>query len=250
MQDIYWPEQALRIKIKGVLFCVKLNRYKNLLIYSTDIYFYERCFLIQVMMTIFALLCVDKFGRRRLLFTGALVMGISIIALGVACQFDRENIQTKVCVDHSDCYSDQNHNHSFPIDSSIHNPANPITEFSTKDSNVTSLPKILSKRFVDVMSRDFSKSVDESTNFVIVSKRDQPDLSTSQSKGGNPVSGNVKGDNPSKGSKVQRYLGFTALTCYVAAYGFSFGPGMRMFQHFVSISYTLTITIINNILLM
>lgn len=183
-------------------------------------------------MTIFALLCVDKFGRRRLLYTGALIMAVSIIVLGIACHFQQGNIPEKACVDHSGCHSDTAHNHSFPIKSS----PNPLTEnLTSKGLNLvhTTAPSGRLKRELrnlvnDISDSNLAKRSLLNPDSVVASRRDNSVESVSENKGDNQNSETSKGENSSQVSVLQKIVGFAALTCYVAAYGFSFGPGLLL----------------------
>lgn len=165
-------------------------------------------------MTVFALICVDKFGRRRLLFIGAIIMGLSIFTLGIVCHFERAGIPNKTCVDHSDCQNTLTHNHSFSVSlgdlhkSIVDRPE--LNETTLKPPVIQNGSVMTGSSDVPVLNNSHNQSYDihsDGKNSLVSENK----LS--------------KADNSSHSSSLQRILGFSALMCYVAAYGFSFGPG-------------------------
>ncbi|XP_060559321.1 solute carrier family 2, facilitated glucose transporter member 10-like isoform X2 [Ruditapes philippinarum] len=176
--------------------------------------------IVKVIMTIIALICVDKFGRRKLLLTGSTIMGVGIFILGIVCHFESASIPNKACVDHSHCHSLTEHTHAF---------ATSIPDLSNSQ-NILSTLKSMSKRdFVnETLDNGFVSYSNISTVVPSLYQNTQNNSSTdlldkvaiNNSNSG----GSVKGDNSSHSSLIQRIAGFTALMCYVAAYGFSFGP--------------------------
>ena len=164
-------------------------------------------------MTIIALICVDKFGRRKLLLIGATLMGLSIFTLGIVCHFESASIPNKACVDHSHCHSTLEHTHAF----------------------ATSIPKLsdtgmISTTLKPVNKRDLENNSSNNLSTVMPSLYENTQNNASKNMLdtvaiNNSSEHSEKGDNSSHSSLFQRVTGFTALMCYVAAYGFSFGPG-------------------------
>jgi len=125
-------------------------------------------------MTIVALLCVDRWGRRKFLITGASLMGFSLLVLGLVTHYESGE--------------------------SIVNPCQEL--YCQIPSNNTSLNsslqiKIHSRESYDSVISNFTKN------------------NTTQSS----VQFTLHGED------FGRIMAFTALLTFVAAYGFSFGPG-------------------------
>ncbi|KAH3782648.1 solute carrier family 2, facilitated glucose transporter member 10-like isoform X2 [Dreissena polymorpha] len=219
--------------------------------------------IVKVVMTVIALVCVDKIGRRKLLCTGSLFMGISIIALGTVCHFEQGTDPQKACVDHSSCSSNDDHSHMFLSSTfqalskhniSLNTSTSAVSAFMTQKSSV-----ILKQPFYANESNEIqAKSANRENDFGSSKGDNQTDKKHNatnnngilKAKGDNTSDGNIfinqtkgtnlderlgipKGYNNSdgnvstgkiNGSKLQRAVGFVALMCYVAAYGFSFGP--------------------------
>lgn len=201
-------------------------------------------------MTVIALICVDKFGRRRLLYTGAIIMGLSIFTLGVVCHFEQAAIPDKVCVDHSDCLSFTAHNHSFIVsttDKPLENTPGFILKFTSNGdkSIVYTTQKSISKRSDNITMSDNKTvpvyNVYNSTNIsnttIFYHSGTVPSSGNDTKKPGVNTAGNNRTveDRASASSLVQKIFGFVALMCYVAAYGFSFGPGQPLFVLYLSL---------------
>ena len=187
---------------------------------------------LQVVMTIIALFCVDKFGRRKFLLTGAILMGISILTLGIVCRFEQSGIPSKSCIDQTNCKNIPGGN--------LNNYTNITLNFTGEPANATKNPNTHSVTLSHnqsgftittasvetdhVTSQSQSNATKSNTHSVI--KRDSPPVVHTDS--GTTPRTNV---SDSQGTKDGgRYLmlkitGFSALMTYVAAYGFSFGPG-------------------------
>ncbi|XP_076088552.1 solute carrier family 2, facilitated glucose transporter member 10-like isoform X1 [Mytilus galloprovincialis] len=60
---------------------------------------------VKVLMTIVALLCVDRWGRRKFLLVGATLMGISLLVLGLVTHYDSGESITNPCQDDMFCQS-------------------------------------------------------------------------------------------------------------------------------------------------
>ena len=180
-------------------------------------------------MTVIALFCVDKFGRRKFLITGALLMCISILTLGVVCHFEQSGTPPKTCIDETNCQNTplntgnipQNfsHEHIFPTtEANAH--ISILTQNNSSAIKVTTTPKIDSDHAISI---DHSNLSESQTHSMSVIKRDihsnnaMPENSISTSKN------QTKGDN--QGWSLEKVIGFSAIMVYVAAYGFSFGPG-------------------------
>ena len=132
-------------------------------------------------MTVIALLCVDRWGRRKFLLTGASLMGLSLLVLGLVTHYESGESIVNPCQEDLYCHI-QSHNSSFynsSLNSSLQTEI-PITN-STVISNVT--------------KNSTSHSL---MQFIL------------------------------HGEGVGKVLAFTALLTFVAAYGFSFGPGIRI----------------------
>ena len=184
-------------------------------------------------MTIIALFCVDKFGRRKFLVTGAILMGISILTLGIVCHFEQSGTPAKTCVDQTSCRNTNSANNK-----NYFNQTSTLEQIiSTTHSNnhhvdisknishtliVTTTAKIDLKHMTSGSQSNSTESQHQSRSVI---KRDssQNVLPTTESS----VPGNNVSDsgNGTKSSLVQKIIGFSALMTYVAAYGFSFGPG-------------------------
>ena len=187
-------------------------------------------------MTIIALFCVDKFGRRKFLVTGAILMGISILTLGIVCHFEQSGTPAKTCVDQTNCRNTNSANNK--------NSQNYFNQTSTLEQII---PTTLSNTHHVVISKNISHTHIVTTTAKIdlnhmtsgsqsnstesqhhsrsVIKRDSSQNvlpTTEHSVPGNSVSDSGNG---TKSSLVQKIIGFSALMTYVAAYGFSFGPG-------------------------
>ncbi|XP_052776267.1 solute carrier family 2, facilitated glucose transporter member 12-like isoform X2 [Mya arenaria] len=173
--------------------------------------------IVKVIMTVISLVCVDRFGRRRLLYTGALMMGVSITTLGVVCQFQQGGQPNKACLDHSDCHSNVLHNHSFLVSS--------IPPTNSKDQIVSSAVFNISALTTASTLHRAKKSGDRLPSKVGNSHISAYSVADNTETGAdNEDSSDTGSDKKSEGSLTQRVLGFTALMCYVAAYAFSFGP--------------------------
>ncbi|XP_060062554.1 solute carrier family 2, facilitated glucose transporter member 10-like [Ylistrum balloti] len=67
---------------------------------------------IKVVMTVIALLCVDKWGRRKFLLTGAVLMGTAILCLGLVTHLQNHTLNKKTCSESEVCVpSTDNHQH-------------------------------------------------------------------------------------------------------------------------------------------
>ena len=126
-------------------------------------------------MTIVALLCVDRWGRRKFLITGASLMGFSLLVLGLVTHYESGESIVNPCQEELYC--------KIP-------------------SNNTSFNSSLQ---IEIHSRESYDSViyNFTTN------------NTTQSS----VQFTLHGED------FGRIMAFTALLTFVAAYGFSFGPG-------------------------
>lgn len=172
--------------------------------------------IVKVIMTIIALICVDKFGRRRLLYIGATVMGLSIFTLGVVCHFESASIPKKACVDHSHCESTAEHTHPFATQ-----PPDPLNRI-TKDSLSLDIKSVFTNE--SNSSDAFHSSVYNLSTIVPTLNKNTSSNSSDKGLTTLPTSNVTKGNDSSHSPLIQRISGFAALMCYVAAYGFSFGP--------------------------
>jgi MFS family permease len=130
-------------------------------------------------MTIVALLCVDRWGRRKFLITGASLMGFSLLVLGLVTHYETGESIVNPCQEELYCQI-PSHNTSF--NSSLQ---------------------------IEIHSRESYDSV--ISNFTT--------NNTTQS----TVQFTLHGEG------FGRIMAFTALLTFVAAYGFSFGPGNSTF---------------------
>lgn len=167
---------------------------------------------VKVVMTVVALLCVDKFGRRKLLFIGSLLMGISIFTLGLVCHFDGVSSRSITCTNNSHC-------HSTIITTSYLSPVNQynfLTQNITQFRKLSTISSLTEDNNYSSDITEFANStpgvqnVDAYTPNVVIGEN-----STEKLEKGNHLSHNVK---------WRQIIGFLSLMCYVAAYGFSFGP--------------------------
>jgi hypothetical protein len=148
-------------------------------------------------------------------------MGVGIFILGIVCHFESASIPNKACVDHSHCHSITEHTHAFATSIPDH----------ADTQNILSTLKSMSKRdFVNQTSDNGLVSYSNISTAVPslyqnTQNNSSTDLLDKVAINNSDSDGSVKGDNSSHSSLVQRIAGFTALMCYVAAYGFSFGPG-------------------------
>ncbi|KAL4235583.1 hypothetical protein ACF0H5_003979 [Mactra antiquata] len=177
---------------------------------------------VKVVMTVFALICVDKFGRRRLLLIGAIVMGLSVITLGIVCHFESAGVPEKTCVDHSHCQSAILHNHSFNvIPVSTHRPSNySISTIKPLDFNINNRTAINDSLNDSRMIPLVDKTTTDSDNINDTGINDVKTKTFNDSSHTNTT----RVENLGHSSTIQKVFGFSALMCYVAAYGFSFGP--------------------------
>ena len=180
-------------------------------------------------MTVIALFCVDKFGRRKFLITGALLMGISILTLGVVCHFEQSGTPPKTCIDERNCHNTENIPQNYLNDSheQILTTAvdpNAHTSFITKNNSlaikVTTTPKIDSNHMTSINQSNLSESQSHSKSVI---KRDTHSNSAIPESSSSSSDNQTKGEN--QGQSWEKVIGFAAIMVYVAAYGFSFGPG-------------------------
>ena len=182
-------------------------------------------------MTVIALFCVDKFGRRKFLITGALLMGISILILGVVCHFEQSGTPPKTCIDETNCHNTENILQNYSNDSheqifTTTIEPNAHISFIAKNNSVaikvTTTPKIDSDHMTSINQSNLSES---QSHYKSVIKRDTHSNSASPT----PQSSSSSSDNQTKGDNQgqswEKVIGFAAIMVYVAAYGFSFGPG-------------------------
>lgn len=54
-------------------------------------------------MTIIALLCVDRWGRRKFLLTGAILMGVAILCLGLVTHLQDHSLSEDTCSENDIC---------------------------------------------------------------------------------------------------------------------------------------------------
>ena len=189
-------------------------------------------------MTIIALFCVDKFGRRKFLLTGAILMGISILTLGIVCHFEQSGVPSKSCIDQTDCKNTSPVNLTnktltdFKLNFTEEQSSSTIT---TKISNTLSvtLPQNLSgfsmtaakmqtNHITSVKlniseSQTHTKSVIKRESFTNAHTGSSATPKTNVSDSGKKEDG--------ARALVLKIAGFSALMTFVAAYGFSFGPG-------------------------
>ncbi|XP_021374805.1 solute carrier family 2, facilitated glucose transporter member 12-like isoform X2 [Mizuhopecten yessoensis] len=67
---------------------------------------------VKVVMTVIALLCVDKWGRRKFLLTGAILMGVAILCLGLVTHLQNHTLSKETCSETEVCVpSSGNHIH-------------------------------------------------------------------------------------------------------------------------------------------
>ena len=162
-------------------------------------------------MTVLALLCVDKFGRRRLLMTGAALMGLSIFTLGLVCHFQNEGVQSTPCLDRTNCHQDIS-NLSTILPHTIQNIHSNPTAANIRERNESQVKSTMASRL---------NTIPHTTPAASPLANDSQKGSNS-----NETAGSPERNPPSEIPKFQRYLGFFALMAYVAAFAFSFGPGI------------------------
>lgn len=184
--------------------------------------------IIKVVMTVIALFCVDKFGRRKFLITGAILMGISILTLGVVCHFEQSGTPPKTCIDEINCHNTGNIPQNYVNIShkqifTTTDQANAHILFITKNNSVamkvTTTPKIDSGHQTSVNQSNTSESQSHSKSVI---KRDTHSNNASAMPETSSSDNQTKGDN--QGQSWEKVIGFAAIMVYVAAYGFSFGP--------------------------
>ena len=179
-------------------------------------------------MTVIALFCVDKFGRRKFLITGALLMGVSILTLGVVCHFEQSGTPAKTCVDDTNCHNtaviSQNISHNqllTIVDPNAHILF--ITKNNSEAIKVTTTPKIDSDHVTLVNLSNYSESQSHSKSVIKRDTHSNSDTALPESDSSNSMNNQTKGE--SQGQSWEKVIGFAAIMVYVAAYGFSFGPG-------------------------
>ncbi|XP_061191891.1 solute carrier family 2, facilitated glucose transporter member 12-like isoform X4 [Saccostrea echinata] len=139
----------------------------------------------QVVMTVITLCCVDKWGRRRFLLTGASLMGVSLLLLGIISHLNDHIYGSNPCQESVQCLealTEANHNFSIPYTTTPQ-------MFSINDSYTLSELDWLS-----YIMDNYTATTTEEPHVHI------------------------------HGSTVGKIAAFTALMLYVAAFGFSFGP--------------------------
>lgn len=166
--------------------------------------------LVKVLMTVVALIIVDKVGRRKLLFAGTIMMGISIFTLGIVCHFEASEAPQKVCVDHTNCHSPISHSHQFML--STISTANTSSHNTSRYTNVTLHENGTAGSVMSIPLKPVTKVIPG----VLANDSDISLNVTSGDK--------LKDTNTTSHGVFRKAAGFVALMCYVAAYGFSFGP--------------------------
>lgn len=184
-------------------------------------------------MTVIALFCVDKFGRRKFLITGAVLMGISILTLGVVCQFEQSGTPVKPCEDQTSCRNTPLNTHIFKnVTNEQMLTTVPSQNNSSVVENISSSSVIVTTVKMDLSHLAFynqSNSTESQSHSVI--RRDIDSIGDSSMQGNSSTDlGNTTKGVKNAGSLVQKIVGFSALMTYVAAYGFSFGPGKHSFD--------------------
>lgn len=134
-------------------------------------------------MTIVALLCVDRWGRRKFLITGASLMGLSLLVLGLVTHYESGDSIVNPCQEELYC---QMPSHNTSLNSSLQIESQPRVSYDSVISNFTTNNTTQSYVQFSLHGEDFG-----------------------------------------------RIMAFTALLTFVAAYGFSFGPGN--FTFFISL---------------
>ncbi|XP_061191890.1 solute carrier family 2, facilitated glucose transporter member 12-like isoform X3 [Saccostrea echinata] len=140
---------------------------------------------VKVVMTVITLCCVDKWGRRRFLLTGASLMGVSLLLLGIISHLNDHIYGSNPCQESVQCLealTEANHNFSIPYTTTPQ-------MFSINDSYTLSELDWLS-----YIMDNYTATTTEEPHVHI------------------------------HGSTVGKIAAFTALMLYVAAFGFSFGP--------------------------
>ncbi|XP_069128335.1 solute carrier family 2, facilitated glucose transporter member 12-like [Argopecten irradians] len=90
---------------------------------------------VKVVMTVIALLSVDKWGRRKFLLTGAVLMGIAILCLGLVTHLQNHKLQKETCMESEECVLGSNHQNLLYNQSHVvTNLTNPNITNSTEDT--------------------------------------------------------------------------------------------------------------------
>lgn len=143
-------------------------------------------------MTVITLCCVDKWGRRRFLLTGATLMGVSLLLLGIISHLNDHVYGSNPCQESVQC-----------------------TQAATDLTNNFTIPYSTTPQvFIDNESYTLSEA--EWLSYYMDNYTAAP-----------PEEPHVH----IHGSTLGKIAAFTSLMLYVAAFGFSFGPGNLCFDN-------------------
>ena len=91
-------------------------------------------------MTIVALLCVDRWGRRKFLLVGATLMGMSLLVLGLVTHYDSGESITNPCQDDMFCQSFNSSSVLLNSSLEIQTHVREVTMISNLTANTTIYP--------------------------------------------------------------------------------------------------------------
>ncbi|XP_033738281.1 solute carrier family 2, facilitated glucose transporter member 10-like [Pecten maximus] len=89
---------------------------------------------IKVIMTVIALLCVDKWGRRKFLLTGAILMGVAILCLGLVTHLQNHKLDKETCSESEACVPGHHQHQKF-----LYNQSHSLTGDNLTNSIITTL---------------------------------------------------------------------------------------------------------------
>lgn len=158
------------------------------------------------MSTIIALSCVDKWGRRKFLVTGASLMGIGVLLLGFLTHLDQHTMRIDPCEEDISCYHNSlilNQSSSDSIHYLSHH--NNINISNKHPDHHNSLPMIHPTLLPEFDNTGMNSTILNGTD-------------------------HHHSEEPVHGATPGKVVAFLALMMYVAAFGFSFGPGLYKSQ--------------------
>lgn len=140
---------------------------------------------VKVVMTVITLCCVDKWGRRRFLLTGATLMGVSLLLLGIISHLNDHVYGSNPCQESVQC-----------------------TQAATDLTNNFTIPYSTTPQ-VFIANESYTLSEADWLSYYMDNYTATP-----------PEEPHVH----IHGSTLGKIAAFTSLMLYVAAFGFSFGP--------------------------
>lgn len=148
-------------------------------------------------MTVITLCCVDKWGRRRFLLTGATLMGVSLLLLGIISHLNDHVYGSNPCEESVQC-----------SETTTFFNVNVTVPYSTT-------PQVF------IANESYTLSEAEWLSYYLDNYTTPPSP---------PSEPHVH----IHGSTLGKIAAFTSLMLYVAAFGFSFGPGILSFTKFIT----------------